>query len=216
MDRINFPISQSSFHKIGSRRHKAWLSILALLVMASIACADFYGFLYKTTEIPSSGRSAEFIAFSNEDCYVGGSFPAPDLGTMQIYPYSIYCPFMTGGKLHGVVDLTIDYVVDPAKSDYADDQKIWNEKLQQYDNIEGARNYSLLKDPPTQSVIVVIPDTEKGAQEMNAELSDLILYKGHFIILVDGTVTVSSEADAAAIDLELIRYAEATADNHYK
>jgi len=162
------------------------------------------------------GGTSQFTPFTTADCDARGSFPAPDAQSSQIYPVSIYCPFTLIGTVVGSINLSMEYVEDVAKSNYANRQQIWNESLQSLDKMDGAVNYSLLNEPPTQSVIVVVKDTEPGANDMTADIRDLILYREHFVIEINGGVTVTSETDASALELELIKFAKDTADRHYK
>ena len=211
MNRTNHPISRASFHKVAIHRDKVRVFILALLVLASMSCAG--GELIEP--FLAHNNTPAFIPFTPEDCNLGG-FLAPDTATRQIYPTNIYCPYLLNRNLQGTLFLTLQYVEDPAKSDYADMQKAWNDTFQSWMKMNGAESHGLINTPLTQSVMVVVKGTEPGAQDMTADLLDLILYKDHFIIYISGGVTVTSESDASALDLELIKHAEETADSHYK
>jgi hypothetical protein len=168
------------------------------------------------TNVPPVNQQGGFIPFKAGDCNAGGSFPAPDPGTMQIYPTNIYCPYTLSGYPVGTLFLSMQYVEDVDQSDYANMQDHWNTFLQSLDQMNGAENHSYLDEPPTQYVIVVVKDTEPGAKDMSADISDLILYKQHFIISISGGVTVNDELDAQSLENELIQYAETTAGKHYK
>ncbi len=193
------------FDKIAIHRKKALFSILAVLLLAGMAC--------NLEPLMKPAGSYKFIPFSNSDCNAPG-LPKPSGYDVESNAASIYCQFTGIISGQGVAFLTLNYAQDPAvaRTGYDNYHKVGETGIAAAAQAKG--NIKSIYDL-TDELMYIVVYPNKAYPNPDDGLCAVLLYNSHFVINVKGSVTNTYEPDAAALLQNLISYAEKTADSHY-
>ncbi len=180
-------------------RYMTRYAFLACVILATLACS---------LSSPKEDAGSKWTPFNAKDCELS-SFPPPDFTLMKVYEVSLYCPYGPGPGLNGNAYLTINYVEVQADAQKTFDS--WRKLIED----ANTSTWKTVTNAPLKLVTVqVTPD--KLEPNPIVDFSAAELYAGHFVVLVKGGVSNTSEADAVNMVEYLFLQAQVTAGAHLK
>jgi hypothetical protein len=187
--------------KLSSHRFLTLVFIAGGLILTNLACNTLVG---KANS--NSNRGSGPTDFTKEDCNIPW-LPPPVAAEEDIFPTHIYCVYHAGGKLHGLVYLSLNYYqkAEDAKKGFDG----WHKNLEDY-----YKNYDIVYNTPDELFKMLVTPTEIGQYPDN-DFARVVLFRDHFVILIKGGVSNTSESEATGMVHDLVSYAMGIADEHY-
>jgi hypothetical protein len=180
---------------------RAYLSlscILVLLLTISLACN-----LYK----PNFGYPQPVAGpFTAKDCEIPG-MPPPVTDQDDINNTNIYCVFHSGGSLNGVMYFSLNYSakVDDALKGYTS----WHDNI-----VNNYSQYTAITDT-LEELFVMQVTTNRDFSNTDDDIAAVQIYEQHFVILIKGGLTNTSQTSAGDMVNSLFDYGQRIADEHY-